>query len=70
MMVEIFRSCWEACVCDDPYEPVGSEGLPPPTPFVADAIISNPVTYVHVHCAEALGKQMNPLLVFLYRYFV
>ncbi len=25
-------------------------------PFVADLIISNPVTYVHVHCAEALGE--------------
>jgi hypothetical protein len=25
------------------------------SPFVPDAIISNPVTYGHIHCAEALG---------------
>lgn len=28
-------------------------------PFVADAIISNPVTYAHIHCAEALGVPLH-----------
>jgi sterol 3beta-glucosyltransferase len=27
--------------------------------FVADVIISNPVTYAHVHCAEALGVPLH-----------
>ena len=39
--------------------------LPPLTttticrPFVADAIISNPVSYAHIHCAEALGIPLH-----------
>lgn len=53
-MVEIFHSCWNACIKDDPEVPAGA--LPP---FVADAIISNPVTYVHVHCAEALSVPLH-----------
>ena len=28
-------------------------------PFTADAIISNPVTYGHIHCAEALGVPLH-----------
>lgn len=28
-------------------------------PFAADAIISNPVTYAHAHCAEALGIPLH-----------
>ena len=28
-------------------------------PFRAQAIISNPVTYGHVHCAEALGIPLH-----------
>ena len=27
--------------------------------FVADAIISNPVSYAHIHCAEALGVPLH-----------
>jgi UDP:flavonoid glycosyltransferase YjiC (YdhE family) len=27
--------------------------------FVPDAIISNPVTYAHIHCAEALGIPLH-----------
>ncbi len=28
-------------------------------PFIADSIISNPVTYGHIHCAEALGIPLH-----------
>jgi hypothetical protein len=28
-------------------------------PFICDAIISNPVTYGHIHCAEALGVPLH-----------
>ncbi|KAH8202230.1 hypothetical protein TruAng_003607 [Truncatella angustata] len=37
---------WEACLAPD-----SVTGCP----FVADAIIANPPSYAHVHCAEALG---------------
>jgi hypothetical protein len=32
---------------------------PNPSPFIADSIISNPVTYGHIHCAEALGVPLH-----------
>jgi len=29
------------------------------TPFVADAIIANPPSFAHVHCAQALGVPLH-----------
>lgn len=47
MTVAIMRSCWDACV--------SMEADDDSPQFIADTIISNPVSYGHVHCAEALG---------------
>ncbi|KAF9533640.1 glycosyltransferase family 1 protein [Crepidotus variabilis] len=44
MLTEMINGCWRAC-----HKPA-EDG-----PFVADAIISNPPSFAHVHCAEALG---------------
>ncbi|KAF6822330.1 sterol glucosyltransferase [Colletotrichum plurivorum] len=46
MMREMLRGCWRSCI--DP-DPVSNQ------PFVADAIIANPPSFAHVHCAQALG---------------
>ncbi|KAF4964451.1 hypothetical protein FSARC_7637 [Fusarium sarcochroum] len=46
MMKEILRGCWSSCVSPDP---ITME------PFVADAIIANPPSFAHIHCAQALG---------------
>ena len=50
MVKDILFSTWGACTEPDPN---GS------SPFTAHAIISNPVTYGHVHCAEALGIPLH-----------
>ncbi|KAH7020386.1 UDP-glucose,sterol transferase [Ilyonectria destructans] len=46
MVAEILHGCWMSCI-----EPDLTTG----TPFVAEAIIANPPSFAHVHCAQALG---------------
>ena len=46
MIAEILNGCRESCIQPDAIEN---------TPFVADAIIANPPSFAHVHCAQALG---------------
>jgi UDP:flavonoid glycosyltransferase YjiC (YdhE family) len=65
-MYEIFKGCWRSCVesgngLDIPAsdENMGDfdnygEGFNP-LPFVANAIIANPPSFAHIHCAEKLG---------------
>jgi sterol 3beta-glucosyltransferase len=50
MLGEMLTGCWGACTQADPSNPKG---------FVADAIISNPPAFAHVHCAEALGVPLQ-----------
>ncbi|TPX72913.1 undecaprenyldiphospho-muramoylpentapeptide beta-N-acetylglucosaminyltransferase [Spizellomyces sp. 'palustris'] len=45
MITQILASTWEACIAPD---------VETDTPFIPDAIISNPVTFGHIHCAERL----------------
>lgn len=52
MMVDILHSCWDACTLADSKQPASR-------PFSPDVIISNPVTYGHIHCAEALGVPLH-----------
>ena len=47
MIAEILESTWRACTEADPDQP-GAR------PFRADAIVANPPSYGHIHCAEAL----------------
>ncbi|KAI7783448.1 glycosyltransferase family 1 protein [Diaporthe eres] len=46
MVASILDGCWKSCI-----EPDRKTGRP----FVADAIIANPPSFAHVHCAQALG---------------
>ncbi|KDN42537.1 hypothetical protein RSAG8_06680, partial [Rhizoctonia solani AG-8 WAC10335] len=48
MVAEMLDRCYLSCYKAD-------EGTPGERGFVADAIISNPPTFAHIHCAEALG---------------
>ncbi|OBS22760.1 hypothetical protein FPOA_09088 [Fusarium poae] len=46
MVNEMLHKCWDSCICPD--ELTGQ-------PFVADAIIANPPSFAHIHCAQALA---------------
>ncbi|KAJ7778801.1 UDP-Glycosyltransferase/glycogen phosphorylase [Mycena maculata] len=46
MLTEMINGCWLSC-----HSPCQETGRT----FAADAIISNPPAFAHVHCAEALG---------------
>ncbi|KAK5165296.1 uncharacterized protein LTR77_009394 [Saxophila tyrrhenica] len=50
MIADMLRGCWDSCI--QPDEATG-------VPFVADAIIANPPSFAHIHCAEALGIPMH-----------
>ncbi|ORY85379.1 hypothetical protein BCR35DRAFT_302858 [Leucosporidium creatinivorum] len=50
MIREILNGCWRAC-----YEPDAVSGMP----FAADAIIANPPSFAHIHCAEALSIPLH-----------
>lgn len=46
MIKEMLSGCWNACI-----KPDQDSG----EPFVANAIIANPPSFAHIHCAQALG---------------
>ncbi|KAJ6190941.1 hypothetical protein N7519_000962 [Penicillium mononematosum] len=50
MMAEILHGCWQSCLMPDPITNA---------PFVANAIIANPPSFAHVHCAQALGIPLH-----------
>ena len=50
MVREMLEGCWDSCVLPDTL--TGD-------PFVADAIIANPPSFAHVHCAQALGVPVH-----------
>lgn len=50
MVAEMLRGCWSSCIEPDH---VTSE------PFVAEAIIANPPSFAHIHCAQALGIPLH-----------
>ena len=52
MVYEMLQGCWKSCIYPDP-------GSVERRPFVADAIIANPPSFAHVHCAQALGIPLH-----------
>jgi UDP:flavonoid glycosyltransferase YjiC (YdhE family) len=46
MVAEMLEGFWKSCIQPDAKSNI---------PFVADAIIANPPSFAHVHCAQALG---------------
>jgi len=72
-MRDIMRGCWRSCfetgdglgdhtslsTTNRNRSNTGSTRYKEPQPFVADAIIANPPSFAHVHCAEKLGIPLH-----------
>ncbi|KAH6712110.1 hypothetical protein BKA61DRAFT_485843 [Leptodontidium sp. MPI-SDFR-AT-0119] len=60
---EMLVGCWRSCIeaGDGTGDPVfeGKRKLDDGQPFVADAIIANPPSFAHIHCAEKLGVPLH-----------
>jgi glycosyl transferase family 28 len=50
MVAEMLEGCWRSCIEPDPLTS---------QPFVAEAIIANPPSFAHIHCAQALGVPLH-----------
>jgi len=61
-MAEIMQGCWRSCAdFNEVKEQEGSDAVAAPKtkPFVAHAIIANPPSFAHIHCAERLGIPLH-----------
>lgn len=67
-MFEMFQGFWRACInaTDDENDPANLTMMEAWNPFVADAIIANPPSFAHVHCAERLGIPLHLMFTFPY----
>jgi UDP:flavonoid glycosyltransferase YjiC (YdhE family) len=58
-IAEILEGCWKSCA-DAGEIKEGEEDRPTqPKPFVAHAIIANPPSFAHIHCAQKLGIPLH-----------
>ena len=53
-MAEMIEGCWRSCIEAGDGMTTIPEGEHQPKPFVAHAIIANPPSFAHIHCAERL----------------
>lgn len=67
-MAEMFEGFWRACInaTDDEKDRQNLKMMGCKDPFVADAIIANPPSFAHIHCAEALGIPLQLVFTFPY----
>lgn len=62
-MAEILQGCWRSCadaseVKQDDGETQNSSAMKV-RPFIANAIIANPPSFAHIHCAQKLGIPLH-----------
>lgn len=67
-MAEMFDGFWRACIhaTEDEKTEVKPGALRGKDVFIADAIIANPPSFAHIHCAEALGIPLHLVFTFPY----
>ncbi|TVY18886.1 Sterol 3-beta-glucosyltransferase UGT80B1 [Lachnellula arida] len=56
-IAEILEGCWRSCADVDEAKEDGDG--PKTRPFIANAIIANPPSFAHIHCAEKLGIPLH-----------
>ena len=57
-MAEILQGCWKSCADADELKDDNPDSVRA-KPFVAHAIIANPPSFAHIHCAEKLGIPLH-----------
>ncbi|EXJ92995.1 hypothetical protein A1O3_01551 [Capronia epimyces CBS 606.96] len=67
-MFQMFQGFWRACInaTDDETDRANLEMMGSKPPFVADAIIANPPSFAHYHCAERLSIPLHLVFTFPY----
>ena len=67
-MYEMFQGFWRACInaTDDEKDIANLRMMGDKYPFIADAIIANPPSFAHFHCAERLGVPLHLVFTFPY----
>ncbi|KAI0849493.1 glycosyltransferase family 1 protein [Daldinia vernicosa] len=67
-MAEMFDGFWRACInaTDNERDIHNIKMMGEKDPFIADAIIANPPSFAHIHCAEALGIPLHLMFTFPY----
>jgi UDP:flavonoid glycosyltransferase YjiC (YdhE family) len=67
-MFQMFQGFWRACInaTDDEKDVANLKMMGSKSPFVADAIIANPPSFAHFHCAERLSIPLHLVFTFPY----
>ena len=67
-MARMFEGFWRACInaTDDEHDVHNLKMMGTIDPFIADAIIANPPSFAHIHCAERLGIPLHLMFTFPY----
>ncbi|OAP55956.1 hypothetical protein AYL99_10108 [Fonsecaea erecta] len=67
-MYQMFQGFWRACInaTDNETDVANLEMMRSRPPFVADAIIANPPSFAHYHCAEKLSVPLHLVFTFPY----
>jgi UDP:flavonoid glycosyltransferase YjiC (YdhE family) len=67
-MAQMFQGFWRACIntTDDEHDVHNLKVMGGREPFIADAIIANPPSFAHIHCAERLGIPLHLMFTFPY----
>jgi len=63
---EIVEACWRSCIePSDSSMDTDQDDDMTRRPFIADAIIANPPSFAHIHCAEKLGIPIHMMFTYV-----